>query len=510
MRVEWHPLNSEERAAFWTAVRFLTTRLSDASTVEWALKLGPDRRAERSAISYLLHRIERQSLREPWTTVWGLIEESWHGQSNALYRASPGEIKRRVARGDRTGTVVSLISDLVTPWIEVRSNDRFDDQRAASPTDASHVVGAWLGPVRLVKPDDIGLPQIEEPGFLTALAHALEGQMRYGMDAARRIGWDGIHIPDGRLGRLSRVEWVRGELEGEDVDQLACRGITPCVKLLHAVVRRIAEFDPTSARAIVGAWGLFRTPFDVRLWAAAASDSSLVATADVERFLKEIDARTFWELGTYPEIATLRAGRFGELSHGAREQIAQRLVALPPTDLWSSRYKEEDLEEARLYWAIRELARIEARGGALPSSASVWLSENRVRFADLEAMSYDAGLPGGNQGRNAAPTTTPETPYDELHGAARLRVLEDALESPSEWGNDPAEEAEEWIRQPGHAADVLRDLQAATNPPLSFRLCGSSCVSPTARRRITKSITGSQQHSLSHLKRFQRHSCDGS
>ena len=66
-----------DREAFWTAVDFLDGRLAERSTVEWALGLTRERRAERFAITFLLHRQGVVGLGEPWVTVWGLIEESW-------------------------------------------------------------------------------------------------------------------------------------------------------------------------------------------------------------------------------------------------------------------------------------------------------------------------------------------------------------------------------------------------------------------------------------------------
>ena len=457
MRMEWHQFSAEERERFGVAQTFLASRLTDASEIEWALDLGPDRRAERLAITSLLHRLGGASLGEPWATVWGTIEKSWQGQSAALYGPSPGQIKRRIARGERTGGLISQIASLVAPRLEVSPTDSLL-KAAATPAVPGDLVRPWPGAVRLVKPDDIGLPAIDEVPFLVALANALEGQMRYGMDAAKRIGWDGASFPNGRLGRLRRVEWAPGEMRGEDVDQLACGGITPSVKLLYAVVSRIAELDVPSARDFVKTWSVSRTPLDVRLWAAAALDPSVVTSGEVEGFLTGLDNYAFWELHDYPEVALLRARRFGDMDRDVREQVARRLVGLPPSSLWPSGTAEEDLEEPRLYCALLELMRIEVCGGELPSGASAWLADNRGRFGNLEGMSHDSGVPGGSR-RVATTPPVPEARYDEIDGVARLRALEDAWGNRSNWRADGP--ARDWISQPGNAFAVFRDLQAA-------------------------------------------------
>ena len=73
----------------------------------------------------------------------------------------------------------------------------------------------------------------------------------------------------------------------------------------------------------------------------------------------------FWDIHVYPEVATLRARRFGVLSEQARDAIANRLLDLPPRSQWPHTDDAERIEQARLYWAIRELRRIEAVDGVL-------------------------------------------------------------------------------------------------------------------------------------------------
>ena len=334
MRVEWHTLREPDLAAFWTAVEFLDGRLADATTVQWAVNLGPGRRAERLAIAHVLHRSGVSGLGDPWCTVWGLIEESFWGDVLEFGTASDYEIRQRVVGGDRTGTLVSMISGLVAPRVRVEPLSPFAEERDGPREVPGDVMHASLTSQRLVTPDAIGLSAIEEVMFLAALANALEAEFRRGMDAGRRIGWDGTHRSMWRLGRLYRIRFDTGVAEGDDSDAFH-RGIAPAVKLLFAVVERIAALDVSAAKSVIGAWRLRDTPIDTRLWATAASNSSLVSIEEVEAFLRSIDDRMFWDIHTYPEVATLRARRFGELSKQAREAVVKRLQDLPPSD-WRS------------------------------------------------------------------------------------------------------------------------------------------------------------------------------
>lgn len=464
MRVEWHTLREPDRVAFWTVVAFLDGRLSEASTVEWALTLGLERRAERLAIAHLLHGKGVAGLGDPWATVWGLIEESWWGEVLEFGMASDYEIRQRISAGDRTGALVSMIAGLVAPRVRVEPPSPHVGKRHGPPTVPGDVMHSSLTSERPVTPDAIGLSAIREVAFLTALANALEAEVRRGMDAGRRIGWDGTHRSIWRLGFLYRITFDDTADADNDSDAFH-RGIAPSVKLLFAVVARIAALDLSVAASFVGAWCLRGTLIDVRLWAAAASSPSLVSVEDVEAFLLGIDNRMFWDLDVYPEVAALRARRFGELSDQARQTVAKRLQDLPPADRWRRIDDADQLEDARVYWAVRELRRIVACGGVLPSAVQTWVEDNIVRFDDLARMDENEGFSGGpNIGAYVAPSP-PDPTYDSLQGVARLEALESAWVSTSEWGEDAAWE---WLRQEGRASNVLADIQSTGDGGASF------------------------------------------
>ena len=119
MSMEWETLAGEERAAFWVAADFLEGRLSDSATVEWALTLGHRRRAERLAVAHVLRKQRAMTVGEPWSSIWGLIEQSWAREPVEQTSSMVYEIEGRLSGGDRSGALVAMIGRLVAPRIEV-------------------------------------------------------------------------------------------------------------------------------------------------------------------------------------------------------------------------------------------------------------------------------------------------------------------------------------------------------------------------------------------------------
>ena len=461
--MEWTTLGVPDREAFWTAVDFLDGRLAERSTVEWALGLTRERRAERFAITFLLHRQGVVGLGEPWVTVWGLIEESWTVEAPESGVSSDHEIGRRIAGGDRSGALVPLIAALVAPRVTVAPRGRWGAEPNDPPQLPGDLMRVSLTSARPVTPTAIGLARIDQVPFLTALANALEAEVRRGMDAGRRIGWDGTHRLVGRLGLLHRIRFDAGAADDDDSDAFH-RGIAPSVKLLFAVMERIAELDAAGATPFVESWRRRATPIDVRLWAAAATNPSLVSAADVEEFLRSVDDHLFWDVHGGPEVARLRAQRFAHLAPTAQEAIIRRLQGLPSAHHWGGLDDPARLEERRLYWAVRELRRIEVADGVLPATVSTWVEEHCARF-DLAEMGEDEGFFGGPSGGAYVVSAPPDPTYDGLRGTARLEALESAWASASEWGDDPAWR---WLEQDGRAADVLADFRSTDDGGASF------------------------------------------
>ncbi|PDT29696.1 hypothetical protein CO660_12420 [Rhizobium sp. L9] len=460
-------LDPQDRDTFRTTIAFLHKRLAEQGTIDWALRLKPGQRIERVAIEYLLSSPGAKDLRGPWATAWRLIEESWSsrvaevGDGTAIY-----DIQARLSGGDRSGAIVAAIVNLVAPRLKVEPIESWRWQfvkKPRSPKTFEHLISAGLTSGDLIDLNVLGLANITDIQFLKSLANALEAAVNHGLDIAGRTGWDEKRSFLG-LGLLNRVHYTQaGRGAGDEQEPDAYhRGIAPSVKLLHAVVARIANLDPSSAQPFLLRWSLDGCPLHVRLWAALSRNSQLTSPERAGAFLLALDDRKFWDLHLFPEIAELRAARFGDLDTRTQKVIVKRIQKGPPRNHWPKKAETAKVKHARLYWAVRELKRIEVAGGQLPTSSKSWLDAHIVQFADLAAMTSDEGFPEGATVRSVP--SNPDDRYDALEGTARLRALESALSaSRGGWDDDPAERANDWLQQPEKAALILGDFEVVGN-----------------------------------------------
>ncbi|MDX0948907.1 hypothetical protein GOD93_25050 [Sinorhizobium medicae] len=463
----WAYLDPQDSDTFRATIAFLHKRLAEQGTIDWALRLKPGQRIERIAIERLISSPGAKDLQEPWATAWRLIEESWSsgvaeiGDGTAIYA-----IQRRLNAGDRSGAIVAAILNLVAPRLKVEPIDSLRWQfvkKPRSPKTFEDLLSAGLTCGDLIDLNVLGLANLTDTQFLKSLANALEAAVNHGLDIARRIGWDEKRSFLG-LGMLNRVHYTQaGRGAGDEQEPDAYhRGIAPSVKLLHAVVARIANLDPSSAQPLILRWSLDGSPVHVRLWAAMSRNSQLTSAEKAGAFLLALDDRRFWDLHLFPEIAELRAARFGDLDESTQKVIAERIQKGPPRNHWPKKAETAKVKHARLYWGVRELKRIEVAGGQLPASSKSWLDAHIVQFADLAAMTLDEGFSEGATVRSVP--RNPDDRYNALEGAARLRALESALStSRGGWDDDPAERANDWLQQPEKAALVLGDFEAVGN-----------------------------------------------
>jgi len=463
----WAYLDPQDRDTFRATIAFLHKRLAEQGTIDWALRLKPDQRIERIAIEDLLNGPGARDFEEPWATAWRLIEESWSSGSSqrddgtAIYG-----IQKRLRGGDRSGAVVAAIVNLVAPRLKVQPIDPWHWQflkKPQSPKTFEDLLSASLTSGDLLDLNVLELANLTDIQFLKSLASALEAAILQGLDIARRLGWDGQRRL-WQLGSLGRVYYVASAPQaGESTDPDAYHhGIAPSVKLLHAVLTRIAELDPSAVRPPILRFSLVDCPVHVRLWAAMSRNSQLTSAEQVGAFLLELDDRKFWDLHLYPEIAELRAMRFGDLAQNTRKTITERIQKGPPRDHWPKKAEAAKVKNARLYWAVRELKRIEAAGGQLPASSKTWLDARSAQFADLDAITIDEGFTEEVTVRSVP--RNPDERYDTLEDVPRLRALETALStSRGGWDDDPADRANDWLQQPEKSALVLGDFEAARN-----------------------------------------------
>lgn len=474
MTPPWVYLDAHDRATFQMIVVFLDKRLEEPATINWSLQLKPSQRVERLAISHILNGPKARVLREPWLTAWRLIEESWssgvveNGGGSAIY-----SIKERLQAGDRSGAILSVIIALVAPCLKVGTIDSWRWQVVKKPRHAKtfdHLLSASLTSGDLVDLSVLKLGELSDLSFLIALANALESAVVHGLDMARRIGWDGKKQL-WKLGFLHRIYYIQpARRAGDETEPDAYnQGIAPSAKLLHAVVSRIAELDVHSAALFMQRWQFIDSPVHVRLWAAMARSSQLIASEKVGTFLLGLDTNKFWNLHEFPEIAELRAVRFGDLSQETQKAIVTRLRRGPPRDHWPKKADPEKVKTARLYWAVRELKRIDVAGGNLKPDARHWLEAKIDHFAELVTMTIDEGFPEGPTARSVPPN--PDDKYNTLQGTPRLQALEAGLSTGRRnWDDDPSERANDWLQQVNKAILVLGDLEAAQQGGNAFPL----------------------------------------
>jgi len=463
----WAYLDPRDRETFRTVIAFLNKRLAEQETIDWALKLKPGQRIERMAVEDLLTGLDARDLEEPWASAWRLLEESWSApQSDERNGTAIYGIQKRLRAGDRSGAVVAAIVDLVVPRLKVEPNDAWQwsyIKKPRKPRTVTDILSASLTSGDLIDLNVLELENLDDISFLTSLANALEAAVNHGLDIARRLGWNDARSFTS-LGFLNRVYYTQPKRNGREDSETDAynRGIAPSVKLLQAVVARVAEIQPVVAQSFVRRWQADGSSVFVRLWSAMARSSELVTADVVSSFLTSLDDQRFWNLHMFPEIAELRAVRFGEFDLLSQNQITNRLQKGPPRNHWPKKADKAKVANARLYWAVRELRRIEISGGALPAGAKSWLDSRQPRFVDLAGMAIDGGFLEGATASWVPPN--PDSRYDDLQGISRLQALETALgASRGGWDDDPAERANDWINQQGNADKVLADFENTNN-----------------------------------------------
>jgi hypothetical protein len=458
MELQPRHLSGQDREVFAAICAFLSGRLAETATIDWALQLGVDDTLKRMALLELANSPDATKMREPWRSAWRLIEESWNGPPvEPLQHRNLHEVQRRLKAGDRSGSLVSAIVDLVAPRLEVRpfgSLDLYFRQLPKRPRKAGDLFSVGLIGGEVVDPGTLQFDVLDDRYLLRSLARALDAAVLVGVDLAERIGWDGRR----GLGQLDCVGYVQDE--SNQSAQGLVEGLAPSVKLLHSVVSRLVDVDVTIAIEFVRRWSVTNSAIHLRLWASLSCDSRLTPASEVGNALLALPHVPFWNISEYPEISELRAMRFTELEAGQQAALAARVRKRPPSKCLPRTGDASRRESTRTRWAARELRRIEVAGGSLPSSAKAWLEEKIDAFPQLRQMT-DANVETRDTGGVRLVPPNPDSRYDLLQGPERLRALETALSSArSGWDDDPAERAEDWISLPGRAVELIADLES--------------------------------------------------
>jgi len=453
-------LTDTERAVAQTVQTFLNGRLESHESIAWALKLTPNHVAEQQAVLNLVDHPASGKLSGDWTTAWRLIEEMWDFQlERQIGSLSAIRIKQRVVQGDRTGTLIAAIVRAVAARFEI-SPRKTPPKKGKKPLTIHQILSVTFTSNEPLDPSTLGISSIKDVGFLTALAGALDVSVTENIERAGRLGWN--KSSRWRLGGVRRVYYAETD-DGENEPDRFGRGIAVSVKTLYAVVAQLSKLDSVAASRLVHRWSDSDHPLHKRLWAALARDPRLATPDEVATFLLNLDDEMFWYTNEYPEIAEMRAVRFGVLAQDVQSKIANRLKRLPPKRRWWREAGGERLDTARLYWAVRELRRIEAVGGKLPKLGKDWLTAHIDQFPDLaKSIAVDEGFLGGTQTRWRQ--ANPDNKYDLFRGESRLSALEMGLKAKRvSWDDNPSERALDWIRAGDNARLLIDDFEASKN-----------------------------------------------
>jgi hypothetical protein len=231
---------------------------------------------------------------------------------------------------------------------------------------------------------------------------------------------------------------------------------------------RLADVDVSASLEFARRWRTTESPIHQRLWAAVARDSRFATPTDVGEFLASLNDRLFWNFQDFPEVAELRARRFGELKAQVQSALTSRIKKRPPRKQWPRQVDTERVERGRWFWAGRELRRIEIGGVTLPATDKTWLDSRIAQFPELAQMSrIDEGFMAAAKAAWEPPA--PDSKFDSLKGDERLVALEVSLSSTrSSWDEDPARGASDWMRQLQNLLQVLTDLESSSESGSAF------------------------------------------
>ena len=116
MRRPWPIYAPAQDQVFRTTMAFLSGRLMERITLDWAVSLGLQEFAQRAAVLEQLDRSSRD-LQEPWRTAWRVIEESWSSNvPKEQHDMAVLDVSERLKAGERSGALVDAFVELVKRW----------------------------------------------------------------------------------------------------------------------------------------------------------------------------------------------------------------------------------------------------------------------------------------------------------------------------------------------------------------------------------------------------------
>jgi hypothetical protein len=371
---------------------FLKDRMNDRSAFEWALQLRPDQLPEREAVRSLLI-MATNKVEEPYRTAWHWLLESWKSDPN-IHRQSQHSITHWIKRAGISGELIRLLVDIVRPYVKAdkRSEWRLDKKKPKrrKPKRWQDLAYVTVSSGKTVSLSEVGLQSSTDFNILSELFDRLEAALLDGLHVARRLGW--MAERDMTTSYVHRVYQVSTADGNHDSDEYR-EGFAPVVKLLYEVTSSLASEYSDFVRQRISGWRASEFALTRRLWAAAARNPKLASDQEVSAFLLSAKDEEYWSITRYPEMAELRARRFGEFAAAQKAAIEDRILRLPPASMWARRVSKDDRRKYQHHIAVTELRRIIAGGGTLSAKAQAWLDDMAPKLDDpLVVDRVDAGF----------------------------------------------------------------------------------------------------------------------
>jgi hypothetical protein len=143
-------------------------------------------------------------------------------------------------RGVAPITFVRHVVELVRPRLTVEPASA--PHRKGRITDFTRLISLNLGAEELVSLKELNLDAVQDLAFFDLLASQLEGELRYGLARAARIGGSAVYFANW-IERVYPAQLVDSNGGVSDPDEYR-RGFGPLVKFLHQVVEKLHAIEP--------------------------------------------------------------------------------------------------------------------------------------------------------------------------------------------------------------------------------------------------------------------------
>lgn len=375
-------------------------RLGERATVDWAvtaLKQIRGTLGEQTAalFEFLSNQAQQNiALSDDLKKVWRLLyaaAKDGLGQNDSFMAIH--EIKKNIKEGTISSDDVDRIVTCFRPRLTAKPLSSWarssEDETLADPMrwvrwefettlNDSYMHSAQLNRQQLLKfADDRLIRLLERSTSALHDALVLAEELEW-MDGIRDLPNYHVHrvfISDEEL-RNRPVENSDDDAEHRDPDYFN-NDFAPIVRVLSGSLDALAQKNIGSAQTVAERWSAEKGGLFERLFAFGCWDGRLVSTDQVATFLLQLNSQSFWRWMIFPEIASLRALRWNELSTEARSTLSRKLLQGPNSDAFLS---ETPVPEKTIeFHRDHELARLVDNNRNVPQDFHAIVNARRVK-----------------------------------------------------------------------------------------------------------------------------------